>query len=339
MNRLLENLSNTHRSKIKSVKQPDWTSPMLATLTDDYFSDKQWLYERKFDGERALTFIHEGRVRLLSRNKKSLNATYPELIDQMEKQKHPMILDGEIVAFSGKLTNFSRLQQRIKIHSAQQARQSNIKVYYYIFDILFFDGYDLTALPLRVRKSLLKQAINFSSGLRYTPHRNEHGKDFHKQACKKGWEGIIAKDAQSSYIHSRSEKWLKFKCVHQQELVIGGFTDPGGSRHGFGALLMGYYEKKRFHYAGKVGTGFDDTTLEDLKKKLKKLVTSTCPFEEKHEASAKGVHWVKPEMVAEIGFTEWTSDGRLRHPRYIGLRDDKNPEEVVRENPQPVSRP
>lgn len=337
MNRLLKSLGNTHRSKIKYVKQPDWISPMLATLTDDYFSDRQWLYERKLDGERVLAFIHGGHVSLLTRNKKSLNTTYPEIIDQLKKQEYPMIIDGEIVAFSGKLTSFSRLQKRMKIHSMQQVRHSNIKVYYYLFDLLFLDGYDLTTLPLRTRKSLLKKAISFSDGLRYTPHRNEQGEDFHKEACKKGWEGIIAKEAVSSYVHSRSRKWLKFKCTHQQELVIGGFTDPGGSRHGFGALLVGYYEKKRLHYAGKVGTGFDDATLEELAKKLKKLETTTCPFEEKHEASAKDVHWVKARMVAEVGFTEWTSDGRLRHPRYIGLRDDKNPEDVVREKPQPVS--
>ncbi len=310
---------------------------MLATLTNNYFSHKKWLYERKLDGERALAFIDSEKVRLLSRNKKELNATYPEIIDQLNKQKSPMVIDGEIVTFSGKLTSFSRLQQRMKFSSARQARQSNIKVYFYLFDILFLDGYDLTNLPLRVRKSLLKQAIRFSDGLRYTPHRNETGKDFHKEACKKGWEGIIAKDAESSYVHSRSERWLKFKCIQQQEMVIGGFTDPSGSRHGFGALLVGYYENKRLHYAGKVGTGFDDKTLSDLKKKLKKQETRTCPFAEEKKAYEKNVHWVNPEMVAEIGFTEWTSDGRLRHPRYVGLRNDKNPEDVVREKPESVS--
>jgi DNA ligase D-like protein (predicted ligase) len=280
--------------------------------------------------------VRGGDTKLMSRNKQELNSTYPELIDLLDKQDPRLIVDGEIVAFSGKQTSFSRLQGRMKLHDADKARKSNIKVYYYLFDILFLDGYDLTALPLRLRKRLLKDAVKFTGALRYTTHRNEKGKAYHQQACKKGWEGVIAKDAQSAYVHSRSRQWLKFKCINQQELVIGGYTDPGGSREAFGALLVGYYRDDVLHYAGKVGTGFDDQTLEELGDRLKRHEIDDCPFSEQQAASHKGVHWVKPSLVAEIGFTEWTQDGRLRHPRYIGLRHDKSAKQVVREEPQPA---
>jgi DNA ligase D-like protein (predicted ligase) len=214
------------------------------------------------------------------------------------------------------------------MHSSKSNGKS-AAVYYYLFDLLYVEGYDITKLELRHRKSLLKKAFKFSTRLRFTPHRNEEGEKYHRQACKKGWEGLIAKAADSPYVHSRSKNWLKFKCVNRQEFVIGGFTDPQGQRIGFGALLIGYYDDGDFHYAGKVGTGYDDKMLRNLSKKLKNIERKSSPFEE--EVKERGAHWVKPKLVGEVGFTEWTSDGKLRHPRFLGLRRDKKANNVVRE--------
>jgi DNA ligase D-like protein (predicted ligase) len=330
-------LSEDERDALREESVPDWTAPMLATLTHDYFSDPDWIYERKLDGERCLVFRDGDELRILSRNQKNLNDTYPELVEALERERlHRFVVDGEIVAFEGDVTSFSRLQGRIGIKNPDEARASGIAVYLYLFDILHRDGYDVTGLPLRTRKALLKEALSFKDSVRYTAHRNEEGEKYHEEACRKGWEGIIAKDASSAYAHSRSKKWLKFKCGNRQELVVGGFTDPGGSRIGFGALLLGYYEGEEFRYAGKVGTGFDDETLESLRRKMDKLERESCPFEDCEEASGQGVHWITPRLVAEIGFTEWTGDNRLRHPRYLGLRIDKPAGKVVRERPKEV---
>ena len=306
---------------------------MLATLTHDYFSNPDWIYEPKLDGERCLVFHDNGQIRILSRNRKNLNDTYPELVDAIDAAAEVChIVDGEIVAFAGSVSSFSRLQQRIGIADPDQARASEVKVYLYLFDILYLDGYDTTSVRLRQRKQLLKQALRFRGPLRYTAHRNEHGKSFHEQACRKGWEGIIAKAANSRYVHGRSRHWLKFKCDNRQELVIAGFTEPAGSRKGFGALLLGYYEQGDLRYAGRVGTGFDEATLTALRQRLNGLQRKTCPFVDGDRIRAKGVHWVRPELVGEVGFTEWTADARLRHPRFLGLRDDKPARDVVREN-------
>jgi bifunctional non-homologous end joining protein LigD len=212
----------------------------------------------------------------------------------------------------------------------QEIKNSKVPVFYYLFDILYFDGYNLTKLELRSRKSILKSAISFKDPLRFMTHRIHDGEAFHKEACNKGWEGLIAKDAGSAYVHGRSKKWLKFKCVSQQEFVIGGYTEPKGERIGFGALLIGYYENKSLKYAGKVGTGYNDKLLKTLTKKLENRERKTSPFSS-DDIREKNVHWVTPELVGEIGFTEWTSEGKLRHPRFLGLRDDKNPKRVVKE--------
>ncbi|MGD2173506.1 MAG: ATP-dependent DNA ligase, partial [Gammaproteobacteria bacterium] len=228
--------------------------------------------------------------------------------------------------------SFSRLQQRSGITDRARARASGVKVYLYLFDLLYLDDSDTTALPLRTRKKLLRSSFVFENNLRYTAHRNEDGEEFYTTACRKGWEGLIAKRADSPYRHGRSREWLKFKCVNRQELVIGGYTDPKGSRKGFGALLLGYYEDGTLCYAGRVGTGFDDALLESLGDKLKARERRRSPYAVKPD-DGKGVHWVVPELVAEIGFTEWTRGGRLRHPRFIGLREDKRAVDVVREEP------
>ena len=197
---------------------------------------------------------------------------------------------------------------------------------------MYLEGYDICTLPLRTRKSLLKDLIAFEDPLRFSVHRNETGLECYHQACRKGWEGVIAKRAESRYLHKRSQDWKKFKCVNEQEFVIGGYSEPQGSRTGFGALLLGYYEGGSLRYAGKVGTGFDDRALMDLYGQLSRRERKDSPFGDEI-GSRKGIHFVEPELVCEVGFTEWTGDGKLRHPRFLGMRTDKDAGEVVRESP------
>lgn len=324
-------LSMKELSKIK-CKQPEWTEPMLAYLEHNRFYDKNWFYERKFDGERCLAFIKAHDVRLRSRNNKSLNASYPEIHDALLSINFNCILDGEVVAFKGNNTSFEKLQKRFQLQNIEEALATNFRVFYYIFDILYLDTYDLTSLPLHLRKKILRENIPFSGPIRYSAHRINNCKQYYQYACNHGWEGLMCKDPNSPYIHSRSMSWLKFKCVANQELVIGGFTDPQHSRIGFGALLLGYYDDHgNLHYAGKVGTGFDDQLLETLSKKMKNLEIKKCPFIHSKEINKKGIHWIKPELVGEIGFTEWTRDNKLRHPRFQGIRYDKNARDVHQE--------
>jgi len=333
LNQLLERLPSDQRKKIRQVKQPDWIDPMLATLTDNRFSDQNWIFERKLDGERCLTFQSDRKLRLMSRNQEVINNQYPELVRAFHQlNMDEFIVDGEIVAFRGNLTSFSELQDRMHVSDPSETLQKKVKIYYYLFDLLYLDGSDLTQVSQRERKSLLKAFIHYKDPIRYVNHHNCEGEAFFKEACNKGWEGIIAKRADGIYVHSRSKDWLKFKCVLRQELVIGGYTDPHGSRQGFGALLLGYYDDQQLIYAGKVGTGFDDETLHTLKSKLKSLQQDQPAFEQ-GDVPNQEVHWVKPDLVAQIGFEEWTSDGKLRQPRYLGLRQDKKPSEVVREQP------
>jgi bifunctional non-homologous end joining protein LigD len=334
MSKFFDDLDEEEKKKLNKGKMPHWIDPMLATLTRDYFSDKDWIFERKLDGERCLAFLGDGReVRLMSRNKHEINNQYPELVEAFQKDaRKQVILDGEIVAFEGSVSSFSRLQGRMNLEDPKEARQTGIDVYYYLFDILYFDGYDISGLQQRTRKSILKQVIGFEDPLRYVTHRNEEGEAYFREACSRGWEGIIAKDASSAYVNGRSKKWLKFKCVQQQELVIGGYTEPQGARFGFGALLLGYYQKDKLLFAGKVGTGFDDETLHRMIKTLQDKERKTSPFVNEDQVEKKGVHWVAPDLVAEIGFEEWTADNKLRQPRFLGLRRDKDPKEVVKES-------
>ena len=237
---------------------------MAATLTDARFSDPDWIYERKLDGERCLAWVDAGRARLRSRNDLRLDDTYPELVDALAARANcDLVVDGEVVAFERGRTSFSRLQQRLGVRSAAEAREraKRVKVSYYLFDVIWCDGYDVRALDLRSRKAILRAAIDFGDPLRFSTHRNGSGEAYFAYACAHGWEGLVAKRASSPYVGRRSPDWLKFKCEAEQELVIGGFTEPQGSRVGFGALLLGYYEGGELRYAGKVGTGYDTNTL------------------------------------------------------------------------------
>lgn len=331
MSDLIDKISDKDRQYVKKIKLPRWIKPTLATLTTKRFSDPNWIDERKLDGERCITYREQDSVRLMSRNQKLLNDHYPDLeasLAQLVPQQ--FIVDGEIVAFNGEVTSFSRLQQRMHIQDRKEAQKSAVDVYYYLFDLLYIDGFEITKLPLQRRKILLKRLFDYQDPLRYMIHRTEDGEAYFKKACQQGWEGIIAKDGTSSFAHGRSRTWLKFKCVHQQEFVIGGFTKPHGSRIGFGALLLGYYENKKLRYAGKVGTGFDQETLQRLHKKLQSIKRETTPFSAEDLPSSE-VYWVTPKLVAEIGFEEWTKDSKLRQPRYLGLREDKPAQKVVKE--------
>jgi len=205
-----------------------------------------------------------------------------------------------------------------------------VPVWFYFFDLLYLDRYDMREVPLRYRKEVLRNAFDFQGSLQFTEHRKTEGEDYYRRACQKRWEGIIAKNGDSMYVSRRTRDWLKFKCRQEQEFVIGGYTDPRGSRSGFGALLLGYYRGGKLVYAGKVGTGFDQDLLRRLGEKLARLETPVSSFAE-DGLPRRGVHWVKPKLIAQIGFTEWTAGGKLRHPRFLGLRDDKRPEDAVRE--------
>lgn len=278
---------------------------MLATLTERRFSDDGWIFERKLDGVRAVTVRKGWRPQLWSRNHKRLDDGYPELVELLtELGGTHFVTDGEIVRTGDTLR-------------------------YHLFDLLSLDGDDLTGRPLRERKDLLRGAFRFHGPLRYVEHLDRDGEAYYRHACHCSWEGIVAKRADSPYRGGRSADWLKFKCLRDQEFVVGGFTEPQGSRAGFGSLIVGYHEDGMLRYAGKVGTGYDHATLRALRARMDGMAQAECPFaDQPREPTA---HWVRPELVVQVGFSEWTREGRLRHPRFAGLRTDKPPLDVVRE--------
>jgi bifunctional non-homologous end joining protein LigD len=309
-------------------------SLMLATLTDRRDFGADWLLERKFDGERCVAFKRDGEVRLESRTGKDLTGRYPEIIEALAAQRAgELVIDGEVVAFDGDQTSFSRLQQRLGVSRPSADLVKRFPVVYCVFDMLEIDGEDITGEPLSERRARLEKAIRQRKALQVSDAWRGDSERRYTQACRSGWEGLIAKRADAPYVRSRSKDWLKLKCVWEQEFVIGGYTDPAGSRTDFGALLVGYYDDGRLAYAGKVGTGYNAKTLRELGARLRKLEVDDSPFDSVRPIP-RGTHWTKPELVAQIGFAEWTNDARLRQPRFLGLRDDKPPQEVVRESPR-----
>jgi bifunctional non-homologous end joining protein LigD len=313
---------------------PAWLEPELATLTRDRFSDPAWIFERKLDGERCLVYADGGEVRLMTRNQHVVNSTFPEIAEALAAQGHEgYIIDGEIVAFDGSETRFERLQQRLGLAHPGPELLAAVPVVYYLFDVLYADGRDTRPLPLLERKKVLRALLKFDGPLQFTEHRDTEGEAYFREACRAGWEGLVAKRADSPYRGGRNRDWLKFKCENGQEFVIGGFTDPRGSRIGFGALLLGYYDSDGgLVYAGKVGTGFDQKLLRSLHESMVVLERGTPAFV-RGALPRSGVHWIEPRLVGEVGFSEWTVGGELRHPRFQGLRDDKDPADVVREVP------
>jgi bifunctional non-homologous end joining protein LigD len=304
---------------------------MLATLTDRRDFGDGWLLERKFDGERCVARRDGAAVRLESRTGKDLTGTYPEVRATLAAQRTDrFLIDGELVAFDGQQTSFSRLQRRLGITRASPDLVEAFPVVYCVFDLLEVGGMDVTGLPLLERRATLERVIRATPALLVSEAWHDESERRFAEACRAGWEGLIAKRVDAPYTRGRSRDWLKLKCVLEQEFVVGGYTDPAGSRTDFGALLIGFYEGDRLRYAGKVGTGFNAETLAKLGSSLRKLETSESPFVDARPIP-RGTHWTRPELVAQIGFAEWTADGRLRHPRFLGLRDDKPPADVVRE--------
>jgi DNA ligase D-like protein (predicted ligase) len=309
--------------------------PALATLSHDRFWEPGWVYERKLDGQRVLAVRNGDRVRLYSRTGRDVTAAFPEVAESLAAQAvGEFVVDGEVVAFEGSRTSFARLQPRIHVNDAARARRTGIPVWYYVFDVLEAEGEDLRGLPLLERKRRLRTLLHWGDPLRSTPHRVTGSDDWFARICGKGWEGLIAKEANAPYPAGRSKSWLKFKCEAGQELVIVGWTDPAGSRVAIGALLLGFHDRyggtDDLVYAGKVGTGFSEAVLRDLERRLGPLAVDRSPCT-RGKLPTRGVHWVRPELVAQVAFTEWTTAGQLRHPRYLGLRTDKDAGDVVRE--------
>lgn len=303
----------------------EW-KPQLATLTDAAFDDDDWIFENKYDGYRALIQINGGKVNLVSRNGLSFNKKYESLVDSFLAIKDDIILDGEIVVEDSKgKSHFQWLQD----YDESPGRG---KLKCYMFDILYFNGYDLTGLSLLQRKHILKALLPESTTILYSDHTIGKGRHALNKIAKKGGEGIIAKKLDSSYhVNKRSKDWLKIKVTKEQEMVVGGYTEPKGTRNAFGSLLIGYYDDGKLIYSGKVGTGFNEASLEKLHASLMKIETTTCHFDEKPKIP--NVHWVKPELVAQVKFTEWTAGGSMRHPVFVALRTDKKAKEVIREKP------
>jgi ATP-dependent DNA ligase len=286
---------------------PDWLEPMAATLTGERFTGPEWIFERKLDGIRLLAFKNGSDVRLLSRNRLPQHGAYPSVARAVEALPvHDVVLDGEAMGVWG-----------------HQGR-----VGYHVFDILWLDGRDLTRLPLEDRRKRLAM-VPVAPPLYRVPALDE-AKPW-ERACTEGWEGVIAKRRDSLYEHRRSPHWLKMKCEATQELVVGGFTDPQGGRVGLGALLVGYFDGSDFVFAGKVGTGFDTKLLLELRGRLDALETTQPPFTRSIGLPRIRAHWVRPEIVVQVAFIEWTVHGKLRHSRLLGIRTDKSPRDVVRE--------
>ncbi|TNC47031.1 non-homologous end-joining DNA ligase [Mumia zhuanghuii] len=323
-----------------------WIAPMLATLSSRRFDDPAWVFERKLDGERLMAVREGSTVRLWTRNRIDVSASYPEIVSALRALDGPQdwVIDGELCAMRGDETSFEDLQKRMHVSDARVIANAGVTLAYWVFDLPRFDGHDLCPLPLTARKGALRDAFSLTGPLRLSEHQVKDGLAMFHHAEQVGWEGVMAKRAASPYQPGRrSPDWLKLKVVRGQELVVGGWTDPQGSRSGLGALLLGYYEDGALRYAGKVGTGFDERTLAELARLLAPLARENNPFTESateirkaSRTSPAQTHWVEPRLVVEIGFSEWTRDGRLRHPRYQGLRDDKDAGDVVREEPRPI---
>jgi bifunctional non-homologous end joining protein LigD len=286
---------------------PEWIEPMAATLTQDRFNSEDWLFERKLDGIRLLAFKNDGEVRLLSRNKLPQHNSYPNVLKAIASLPvENVILDGEAMGMWEKVG----------------------RVDYHVFDIMWLNGRDLTALPLDQRRELLGQLpLRPPVG---TVEALTDEKPW-ERACAEGWEGVIAKRRNAPYEQRRSPHWLKMKCEATQELVVGGFTDPQRSRVGLGALLVGYFENEDFVFAGKIGTGFDTKLLLELRDRLNAIEIPKPAFTKGVGLPRVRAHWVKPELVVQVAFMEWTGHGKMRHPRLLGLRTDKEPRDVVRE--------
>jgi bifunctional non-homologous end joining protein LigD len=310
---------------------PHSIKPMLATLVDKPFDSPDWVFEIKWDGYRAIAEIENHEVKLYSRNGLSFNQTFAPVVEDLKKLKiTSAIFDGEIVVLDKKgKASFQNVQnyQRLKEGA----------VIYYVFDLLFLEGYDLREFTLLKRKELLKAALKSSSHVKYCDHVEKEGIKFFKKASEKGYEGMIAKEKEAPYHYGRSQRWLKIKSHQEQEAIICGFTEPKGSREHFGALLLGVFIDGKLTYTGHTGSGFDRQGLEEVYKKLAPLIQKNSPFEEKPKTRFPTT-WVQPKLVCEISFAEWTKDNQMRQAIFQGLRVDKKPTEVTKERPMTTEK-
>jgi len=305
--------------------------PVTTTLVKEPPSGDEWLHELKFDGYRMLCRVERGRVTVWSRNRKDWTEKFQNVVEAVKSLKATSaMLDGEIVIVDAQgRSSFQKLQRAM-------GKTTTTGFAYEVFDLIYLDGFNLTNTPLKHRKELLKHLVGSNSHgvIRYSEHITGSGDEFFKHACEYGIEGIVSKLANSHYESTRNRNWLKVKCAKQQEFVIAGYTPSSKDLPGFGSLVLGVYEKGKLLNAGRVGTGFTFKQRSDLKKQLDKFVRAASPLTVvPKEPGLRETKWTEPKMVAEVAFTEWTSDGSIRHPSFQGLREDKNPKEVVREQP------
>ncbi|MDB5226459.1 MAG: ligase [Bacteroidota bacterium] len=302
----------------------DYIKPMFATSGGKPFSSGDWIFELKLDGFRAIAELNKGKEKLYSRNGLDFSKDYPAVFSALKKLNLKAILDGEIVALDkNNSPSFQLLQQTMIDPSIQLA--------YYVFDILQLNGKDLTRLPLIERKEILKKSLQPNEVIRYSDHIEKEGKKFFELVIKKNIEGMMAKKKDSLYMPGRrSADWLKVKHHHEQEAIIIGFTEPKGGRKHFGSLLLAVYHNGELKYVGNAGTGFNDQGLKDVFDKMKPLTVDRSPVKEKIPATGD-VTWIKPKLVSNIKFTEWTNGGQMRHPVFLGLRKDKSAREVIKE--------
>lgn len=317
--------------KASPGKWLDTISPMKAQIHEKPFDHKDWVFEIKYDGYRIITKIKKGKVNLFLRGGKNFNRQLKEVHDSLAKMKINAVLDGEVVALDRKGNmSFQALQNYLK-------GEKNSLIYY-VFDVLYYAGRDLTKLPLIERKKILKYILPDLANVKYADHVEESGKKFYQLALKEGLEGIVAKVKDSQYYPGkRSSRWLKIKTHNQQEVVIVGYTEPRGERKDFGALIMGVYSKNKLRYVGHVGTGFTQKNLREIKSLLAPQITKRSPFNNPPETNAPAT-WVKPKMIAEVSFLEWTEDGVMRQPVFMGIREDKRPREAHREKISHLAR-
>jgi len=344
--------SASHRSRPQRVEKkktqtegekapfPKTVSPMLATLVDEPFDEPGWQYEIKWDGYRAMAMINKGKVNLLSRNNKSFNEKFYPIVDVLKKWDIDAVIDGEVVVLNEKgISNFGSLQN--------WRSEADGSLFYYVFDMILLNGYDLSSLPLTKRREILKENLPNENIIRFSENFETSATEFLATASKMGMEGIIAKKEDSIYIEGeRTREWLKIKSNKRHEVVIGGFTKNEGSAKTFSALLVGVFDNGRLDYMGKIGTGFNDKTQKEIMAKMKKLETKKIPFTETPDVNKPSrfrpnppratVTWLKPELVCEVSYAEITSDGIMRHPSFEGLRTDKKAKDVKKENAIPV---
>jgi len=318
-------------SQARKAPLPAFISPQLATLVKEPPAGAEWIHELKFDGYRMLCRIDKGRVTLWSRNGKDWTGKFLNVVTAVKSLKVTnAILDGEIVIVDAQgRTSFQALQRAM-------GKATTSGFAYELFDLIYLDGFNLTQTPLLQRKELLQKLVGSTSGnvIRYSEHFQGKGDEFFKQACEYGIEGIVSKLAHSTYESTRNRNWLKTKCAKEQEFVIAGYTRSAKGLPGFGSLVLGVYEKGKLIYSGRVGTGFTFKQRADLKKQLDKIARADSPIAVlPKDPGLRETRWTDPKMIAEVAFMEWTSDGVIRHPSFQGLREDKNPKDVVREQP------